>query len=815
VHNLRWNSPVGGGVASNDSAPLATSKPHSLFLSLKSRDRGPGCSCEFAGQCTCDGAMDFMNCVVTACDSGGCDCGGNAAFRNSCRDMANLCPDIGLSCTLLDDGAAGRATCGARQLTAQFREPTTAAPQRQRQQAEVVAPAPEPAPASEGFFPVPTTSRCIVIICCQYMLIFLALAIIRTYHELSATRAGTTEKALRGCTATLAYGPMLCVLFIACRMRVEFLSNGKDQPQMWVQDCMYACTAALFATSLIVLIIPFVTGRELTVNKDSGDISAPRGEGMGFQVLSILRYAIQLAMYGGIAGVIVGIFIYTPPGQDDVSKLPAPAPAVMCTMILTVIFFVIQLAAAGIQSWSEFSGKNLSRQVGIVRAASDTVSFAPMLCILFLAARMRALQHDGQPQRWAQYCMYASTAVLGVSATLAIIVPLAMGGAVRTDPVTGQTTITVRSRFESTTTVALRYLMLAAMYGGAVGVIVSIYKFEAPAGPQHTLPVSPAVNCVVILCVQYFFIFLALNIISTIKEMQGGDSAQAPANGPQRLQVTIVQATGLNSLSYFTGDRTRCLCVVSRARWADKASKCVTKTVEKSFDPVWNETHELIWHDGESIEFIIEDEGSMGSRTEGSVAVPAERFNQPNGFSGELMISGMPQARLRVCILLAEDEAASGGGDFLLRLFCAVDAARATVAFAPMLAILFVTTRMYALLLTDNKGAPQRWVQDGMFQATWSLLISFILCLVSAMLAGKVQVDKDGNVISSFDNKGVAIAITIVRYLCVLLLYGGIATVIVGLFVMTPQTANGRGSIPYLSDIVRMTPMGNPPPQPS
>ena len=30
-----------------------------------------------------------------------------------------------------------------------------------------------------------------------------------------------------------------------------------------------------------------------------------------------------------------------------------------------------------------------------------------------------------------------------------------------------------------------------------------------------------------------------------------------------------------------------------------------------------------------------------------------------------------------------------------------------------MLGILFVTTRMYALLLTDKKGAPQAWEQDG------------------------------------------------------------------------------------------------------
>merc|ERR1719456_1398813 len=46
--------------------------------------------------------------------------------------------------------------------------------------------------------------------------------------------------------------------------------------------------------------------------------------------------------------------------------------------------------------------------------------------------------------------------------------------------------------------------------------------------------------------------------------------------------------------------------------------------------------------------------------------------------------------------------------------------AKATISFCPMLAILFVGTRMRALMITNNKGAPQGWVQDGMYMATWA-----------------------------------------------------------------------------------------------
>merc|ERR1719197_1297797 len=150
------------------------------------------------------------------------------------------------------------------------------------------------------------------------------------------------------------------------------------------------------------------------------------------------------------------------------------------------------------------------------------------------------------------------------------------------------------------------------------------------------------------------------------------------------------------------------------------------------------------------------------------------------------------------------------------RLFSAIQSAKSTLAFAPMLSILFVTTRMYALLITDKKGAPQAWVQDGMYMATWSLLISFLACLLTGFVMSDVETDKlSGTVVNKFDNQYAAIAMTALRYFSMLLLYGGMVTVVVGLFVMTPETANGRGSVPVVSDAVNSTPIGEAPPGPN
>jgi len=461
---------------------------------------------------------------------------------------------------------------------------------------------------------------------------------------------------------------------------VEFLSDGKGQPQMWVQNCMYALTLAVLASTCLVLVMPLVTGKPLPLKEGSSDLEQPSiaesGNKTVFYALTGARYAILLGLYGGLAGVIVGICTYLPPGVTSTKDIPAPAPAVMCTMILAVVFFSTQLVIAGCRSYAEFTGVEFPKVIGLMNAACATVEFAPMLAILFLAARMRALQHDSQPSESAQFCMQFSTASMCCTTLLAISVPLVMGGTMKTNPVTKESTFEVPNPCLGHFLIALRYVCMLGFYGGALGVIWSIFTFEAFDGP--TLPVSPTVQCVVNLTCQFFFVYFMVQFMQTVSELSGG-------------------------------------------------------------------------------------------------AFRLERS----------------------------------------KLFTAIDSAKSTLAFAPMLSILFVTTRMYALLLTNKKGAPQAWVQDGMFMATWSLLISFLMCLATGLIMDKVETDEDGNVVNKFSNRYVAIAVTSIRYMCMLLLYGGMTMVIVGLFVMTPENANGRGSVPLVSDAVNATPVGKPPTLPA
>merc|ERR1719454_2374966 len=72
--------------------------------------------------------------------------------------------------------------------------------------------------------------------------------------------------------------------------------------------------------------------------------------------------------------------------------------------------------------------------------------------------------------------------------------------------------------------------------------------------------------------------------------------------------------------------------------------------------------------------------------------------------------------------------------NFMLNI---MTAAKETVMFAPMLAVLFLGTRVRALQLSDDYGSPQLWVQSCMYYATFSLLVQIIMVMGTGVLAGK------------------------------------------------------------------------------
>merc|ERR1719353_110715 len=333
-------------------------------------------------------------------------------------------------------------------------------------------------------------------------------------------------------------------------------------------------------------------------------------------------------------------------------------------MNLTLQFFGVYLALAIVRTWIQIFGTSqfLTKLMGLLTLAKYTVNFAPMLCILFVGARMRALQIDpkhGNPQKWAQNCMFLCTYAVLLQTVLVILMPFVTRCQCTRGASEGDVVFELENKTLGAVMTVIRYVALLALYAGFTAVMVSVFLIEHPTDVKLTPPISPAMQCVMNLTVQYFTVYLALFICITLKQ-----------------------------------------------------------------------------------------------------------------FLPRLLIM-----------------------DFLIAIF---EAGQKTVMFAPMLSILFIAARMRALQLTTATdgtippgAGPQRWAQDGMFLSTWSVLVQVIMCMIVPILtgSGKPEMDDDGNVKTpQGSNKWVAMAIDIIRYLCLIAMYGGAVTVMYAIFVMTPET---------------------------
>jgi len=516
---------------------------------------------------------------------------------------------------------------------------------------------------------VSTSMQCVISLTIQYMLVYTALAIVRTAADAFGLKYDNLpiQKILQTATITVNYAPMLAVLFLACRMRVTQLTKGKGNPPEWVQMCMYFCTYSVLLMTLIVVVIPLFTGEVMGVDPKTGDIPSdaqPFKSQACAIAFTVLKFIIMLGLYGGALAIVYGIVTYVPPkGTWPEGKEFPVAPAVQCTMILSCMYFLVYGLIQVSRTWTQFVGSKFTKFENAMMTATNCMNFAPMLAILFIGARMRALQMDpvnGNPQKWAQNCFFMCTYAVAAQTCLAIAIPLVLQGDVKVGKTEGDMEYTVENKLLGTCLTVGRYAIMICIYIGFTCVIWSIFTIEHPQGAQFTPPISVTMQCVINLTVQFFFVYGMIWACITLKEFTGFE-------------------------------------------WA-----LLSQTMEN---------------------------------------------------------------------------------------------AKGTCQLCPMLAILFVGTRMRALQLTSNRGAPQGYAQDGMYMATWSLLIQFVMICITPLATGQPALaDEDGNIKWEPDNKILFYCVQTVRWLGFVLLYGGIIAVVTGVYSMTPENANGRGSVPLIGD---------------
>merc|ERR1719281_1332659 len=288
--------------------------------------------------------------------------------------------------------------------------------------------------------PVSTAVKCVMNLTIQYLTIYTAIALLRVVAEFQNenVKSWTIHESLDQATLTVNYAPMLAILFLAARMRVLWLTQLKGNPPIWIQQWMYYATYSVLAMTLVALVVPLLTGEKVKLNPETGE---PDEEHQPFKntiaavCFTILKYLIMIGLYVGAICIIYGVYTYEPPkGAWPGDKIPPVSPAVGCTMILTSMYFFVYAGIQAGKTLQSFSGIDSSKLTGALQGAICTMFFAPMMAVLFIGARMRAMQMDPinvPVPKWAQNWFYACTYALAAQTILAVAVPLVLGGSVK------------------------------------------------------------------------------------------------------------------------------------------------------------------------------------------------------------------------------------------------------------------------------------------------------------------------------------------------------------------------------------------------
>jgi hypothetical protein len=151
----------------------------------------------------------------------------------------------------------------------------------------------------------------------------------------------------------------------------------------------------------------------------------------------------------------------------------------------------------------------------VLMKAADGLTVVPMLCILMINARQRATQLNpatGDPQAWAQFCMYICVASLVLRLILAMVEDSTGSGAALKGMKGNKSQ---NGEFTTGDKVILAFYVLAsiAMYGSCVAIVISVLVMERTEPiPMEAPPLTPMMLCSLVLTVLYLVQYLILEV---------------------------------------------------------------------------------------------------------------------------------------------------------------------------------------------------------------------------------------------------------------------------------------------------------------
>jgi len=418
------------------------------------------------------------------------------------------------------------------------------------------------APDESIIFPLSVCLRCVLMLGAQYIIVYTCMAFCKAFTDMFGLGDSTMfAVALEHACETVFYAPMLCVLFLGANLRALQITQGAGGPQQITELAMQACAFSVLVQTLLALAVPIFLDRDST-GKVSLGIELPSSEGRAVAgLLTLIRYAAMATLYVGFVVVSVQVLLmdtrsldahpvdmWDNPKTEAIEYAPPVSPAMSCTLGLTMLFFAIYLFLAVAHSCKELSRNHPEWLLKTERAfacAAQAVDLAPMICILFMTARTRALTIDpksGKLQPWADVSFFVGAGAITVLTVAGLLREVLepperttaqkarlgamkvrrptvrfseeeLGEAERMD--LSLTDLEVLARgltVQERVVVVIRWISTLGVYGAGIVVIAATLALgqTMEAGKMVAPPLSPTTQCVLVMAVLYFVVYLGL-----------------------------------------------------------------------------------------------------------------------------------------------------------------------------------------------------------------------------------------------------------------------------------------------------------------
>mmetsp|Transcript_64396 Transcript_64396/g.153592 ORF Transcript_64396/g.153592 Transcript_64396/m.153592 type:complete len:552 (-) Transcript_64396:47-1702(-) len=357
---------------------------------------------------------------------------------------------------------------------------------------------------------------CLSVLATAYFVVRSCSALVRLIS--GPEGAPLLRRLLSDARATLKFAPVLSALFLASEMHAMELAKFGQWPPTWIRTCMIVATSGLIVQMFLAVLAPLCcgTGQRRSSGGDYMKLDEDAILLVGNSPFALfLSVMVMATVYGACIAICFGITSMKSviPGETH-----PVAPSVVCTANLSIQYFAVNfllfLAFVLHRLWRS---RLTSRLVAVLRLAVGSMFFAPMLCVLFIGTRLRALQVDpvnGMPQPWAQAFFYIATYSMLAQTILIILLPLIPPFDARrgSEAMDGDVELAVSGLEQNplafTACSLLRFTPTLVVAVSVIAIICSSFTITGPYGQPPIVP--PALQCVDVLTLEFFLVYLLL-----------------------------------------------------------------------------------------------------------------------------------------------------------------------------------------------------------------------------------------------------------------------------------------------------------------